>query len=96
LNSTIDVLNNAIQVTRILPIYIKNAMKLKNETNEKIAKDKFEVSIEVGNFIEKDWEMKKEKINENEENKEQNFKFSDLIDNKKTTFKAGQIMKRKE
>ena len=52
--------------------------------------------IEVGNFIEKDWEMKKEKINENEENKEQNFKFSDLIDNKKATFKAGQIMKRKE
>ena len=96
MNSTIDLLNNAIQVTRVLPIYMKNSIKLNNETNEKIAKDKFEVSIEVGNFIEKDWEMKKEKINENEENKEQNFKFSDLIDNKKATFKAGQIMKRKE
>ena len=56
-NSFIELLNNGIQVTRILPIYIKNVMKAKeinkskNEENEKIAKDKFELLVNLYNSI---------------------------------------------
>ena len=50
MNSTIDLLNNAIQVIRITNL-LKNAMKSKNETNENFAKDKFEILFNLYNSI---------------------------------------------
>jgi len=162
IKSMIEFLNNGIQVTRVLPIYIKNAMKSGNEENKKIAKEKFkllvnlydsiklsknsiisneindfidsfmsmatklndsgvrirniiknlkyeknykldfikfpEINIEVNKYIEKKWEKKLDNMDESEQIKQEKFKelFSGLIDNKKSTFKAGEIMKRKK